>query len=96
MVSYLSVKHMLCFLWATLELVLPEKSSCMLEKINHLLASMAQEHFPDAQRQLFGHGFERRLKTRSETADTIAKASKVATAGSVKSFFRGHQGKTNI
>ena len=69
----------------------------MLEKINYMLASMAQEHFPDAQRQLFGHGFERRLKTRSETADTIAKASKaVATAGSVKPFFRGLQGKTNI
>ena len=60
-----------------------------------MLASMAQEHFPDAQRQLFGHGFERRLKTRSETADTIAKASKaVATAGSVKNrFFVAFRGR---
>ena len=61
----------------------------VLKKINPLMASMAQEHFPDAKRQLFGPGFEQRLKTRSETADTIAKASKVATAGSVKPFFRG-------
>ena len=48
----------------------------VLKKINPLMASLAQEHFPDAKRQLFGPGFEQRLKTRSETADTIAKASK--------------------
>ena len=40
---------------------------------------MAQEHFPDAKRQLFGPGFEQRVKSRSETADTIKKAAKVST-----------------
>lgn len=36
---------------------------------------MAQEKYPEAQRQLFGPGFEQRLRARSETADTIAKVS---------------------
>ncbi len=61
----------------------------MLKKINPLLASMAREHFPDAERKLFGPGFEQRLKTRSETADTIEKAAKVSTPGQGKPFFRG-------
>ena len=50
---------------------------------------MAKEHFPDAERKLFGPGFEQRLKTRSETADTIEKAAKVSTPGQGKPFFRG-------
>ena len=61
----------------------------VLKKINPLLASMAQEHFPDAERKLFGPGFEQKLKTRSETADTIEKAAKVSAPGRGKPFFRG-------
>ena len=60
----------------------------VLKKINPLLASMAQEHFPDAERKLFGPGFEQKLKTRSETADTIEKAAKVFAPGRGKPFFR--------
>ena len=48
------------------------------------MASLAQETFQDTQRNLFGPSFEQRLKTRSETAGTIGKASKVG-----KPFFRG-------
>ena len=43
----------------------------VLKKMNPFLASMAQEHFPDAKRQLFGPGFEQRLKSSSETAGTV-------------------------
>ena len=50
---------------------------------------MAQEYFPDAEQKLFGPGFKQRLKTRSETADTIEKAAKVSTPGRGKPFFRG-------
>ena len=38
------------------------------------MASMAQEHFPDAKRRLFGPDFEQSLKIGSETAETIGKA----------------------
>ena len=48
---------------------------------------MVQEKYPEAQRQLFGPGFEHGLRARSEAADTIAiKASKVSIPG------RGKQG----
>ena len=56
----------------------------VLKKINPLMVSLAQEHFPDTERHLFGPNFERRLKTRSETAETIGKASRLG-----KPFFRG-------
>ena len=46
----------------------------VLKKINPLMVSLAQEHFPDTERHLFGPNFEQRLKTRSETAETIGKA----------------------
>ena len=59
----------------------------VLKKILPLLASMAQEHFPDAKRQLFGPGFEQTLKSRSETADTIEKAAKVSTPSRGNRFF---------
>ncbi len=55
----------------------------VLKKINPLMASLAQEHFPNTERQLFGPNFEQRLKTRSETAETIGKASRIG-----KPFFR--------
>ena len=35
---------------------------------------MGKEDFPDSGKQLFGDGFESRLKLRSETADTVAQA----------------------
>ena len=56
----------------------------VLKKINSFLTSLANENFSDTKRQLFGEGFEQRLKTRSETAETIGSASKVS-----KPFFRG-------
>ena len=49
-----------------------------------MLLSLANEDFTDANKQLFGPGFEQRLKARSETAETIGKAAKVG-----KPFFRG-------
>ena len=55
-----------------------------MKKINPLMVSLAQEHFPDTERHLFGPNFEQRLKTRSETAETIGKASRLG-----KPFFRG-------
>ena len=56
----------------------------VLKKINPLMVSLAQEHFPDTERHLFGPNFGQRLKTRSETAETIEKASRLG-----KPFFRG-------
>ena len=49
----------------------------VLKKINPLMVSLAQEHFSDTERQLFGPSFEQHLKTRSETAETIGKASRI-------------------
>ena len=49
----------------------------VLKKINPLMVSLAQEHFPNTERHLFGPNFEQRLKTRSETAETIGKASRL-------------------
>ena len=40
--------------------------------------------FSEAKRKLFGSGFEQRLKLRSETAETVKKASKIG-----QPFFRG-------
>ena len=51
---------------------------------------MVQEKYPEAQRQLFGPGFEHGLRARSEAADTIAiKASKVSIPGRGKQGFCG-------
>ena len=55
----------------------------VLKKINPLMVSLAQEEFPDVKRNLFGPGFEQRLKTRAETAVTIGKASRAG-----QPFFR--------
>ncbi len=53
-------------------------------KINPLMVSLAQQEFSDTKQDLFGSGFEQRLKSRSETAETISKAAQVS-----KPFFRG-------
>ena len=83
------VKHALMLLGDASAGCSAQRRELVLKKINPLMASMAQEHFPDAKRHLFGSGFEQRLKTRSETAETIAKASKVTAPGKGKQFFRG-------
>ena len=56
-----------------------ERRSLVLKKINSegTLASLAAEEFPDAKKNLFGDGFEERLKTRSETAKTLFQAANV-------------------
>ncbi len=56
----------------------------VLKKVNPLLNSLANEEFVDTKRQLFGPGFEQHLKARSETAETLGKASRIG-----KPFFRG-------
>ena len=48
----------------------------VLTKLNPVLASLGKEDFPDSGKQLFGDGFESRLKRRSETANTVADAKK--------------------
>ncbi|CAB3991638.1 Hypothetical predicted protein [Paramuricea clavata] len=50
----------------------------VLKKINPLMVSLAQEEFSETNRNLFGSGFEQRLKTRSETAETIGKVSRAS------------------
>ncbi|XP_078344562.1 uncharacterized protein LOC144630146 [Oculina patagonica] len=57
----------------------------VLTKLNPVLSSLGKEDFPDAGKQLFGDGFESRLKLRSETANTVQQAKKAGT----KQFFRG-------
>ena len=61
-----------------------KRRELVLQKINPLLTPLVNEEFTDTERQLFDPGFEQRLKIRSETAETIGKASKVG-----KPFFRG-------
>ena len=56
----------------------------VLKKINPLMVSLAHENVSDTERQLFGPSFQQRLKTRSETAETIGKASRIGNP-----FFRG-------
>ena len=46
----------------------------VLSKLNPSLASLGKEEFPESGKQLFGDGFESRLKDRSETARTVAVA----------------------
>ena len=61
-----------------------KRRELVLQKINPLLTSLANEEFTDTECQLFGPGFEQRLTIQLETAETIGKASKVG-----KPFFRG-------
>ena len=63
----------------------------VLKKINPLMVSLAQEHFSDTERQLFGPSFEQRLKTRSETAETIGKATRIG--GPSRGFQRPRGGR---
>ena len=65
-----------------------ERRNLVLKKINSkgTLTSLASEEFPDAKKNLFGDGFEERLKARSETAKTLFQASNV---GKAPMFFRG-------
>ena len=56
----------------------------VLTKLNPVLSSLGKEEFPDAGKQLFGDGFESRLKLRSEMANTVHQAKKAA-----KQLFRG-------
>jgi len=56
----------------------------VITKLNPTLASLGKEQFPDCGKQLFGDGFEARLKLRSETANTVSNAKKAG-----KQFFRG-------
>ena len=43
----------------------------VLTKLNPSLASLGKEEFPESGKQLFGDGFEARLKARSETVQTV-------------------------
>ena len=56
----------------------------VLTKLNPVLSSLGKDEFPDAAKQLFGDGFEPRLKLQSETAKTVHQAKKAG-----KQFFRG-------
>ena len=60
----------------------------VLNKINTkgTLVSLASEEFPDAGKNLFGKGFEARIKTKSETAETLLQTSSVGQRS--KPFFR--------
>ena len=88
--SFLScIKHALMILGDASAECSINRRELVLKKISPIMVFMVQEHFPDAKRHLFGPWFEQRLKARSEMAETIAKASKVATPGRGKQFFRG-------
>ena len=78
------VKHTMFLVGDVSSRVATNRRELVLKKINPLLLSLANEDFTDTNKQLFGPGFEQRLKARSETADTIGKAAKV-----VNPFFEG-------
>ena len=65
-----------------------DRRSFVLKKINFkgTLTFLAAKEFPDAKKNLFGDGFEERLKARSVTAKTLFQAANV---GQKTSFFRG-------
>lgn len=71
------IKHAMLLAGDVSTRVAINRRELVLKKINPLLLSLANEDFSGTQRQLFGAGFEQRLKTRSETAETIGKASRV-------------------
>ena len=78
------IKHALLLLGDVAARISTNRRELVLAKINPLMVSLAQEEFSDTKRELFGSSFEQRLKTRSETAETISKATRVG-----KPFFRG-------
>ena len=71
------VKHTMLLVGDVSSRVATNRRGLVLKKINPLLLSLANEDFTDANKQMFGPGFEQRLKARSETAETIGKAAKV-------------------
>lgn len=56
----------------------------VLTKLNPVFSSLGKDEFPVDAKQLFGYGFEPRLKLQSETANTVHQAKKAR-----KQFFRG-------
>ena len=72
------LKHALLLTGDVVVRISTNRRELVLKKISPLMVSLAQEEFSDTNRNLFGSGFEQRLKTRSETAETIAKASRAA------------------
>ena len=78
------IKHALLLLGDVAARISRNCRELVLAKINPLMVSLAQEEFSDSKRDLFGSSFEQRLKTRSETAETISKGTRVG-----KPFFRG-------
>ena len=63
----------------TSALLSQERRKAVLQKINSqgTLISLASEEFPQAGRNLFGEGFEERIRTHSETAKTLLQAASV-------------------
>ena len=63
----------------TSALLSQERRKAVLQKINSqgTLISLASEEFPQAGRNLFGEGFEERIRARSETAKTLLQAASV-------------------
>ena len=49
----------------------------VLSKVNKSYSFLGQEDFPEAGKDLFGDGFESRLKERTQTANAISEARKV-------------------
>ena len=69
-----------------------QRRAQVLTKLNPSLASLGKEQFPEAGKQLFGEGFEDRLKTRSETAWTVAAAHNAGKSFFPKTASRGWRG----
>ena len=71
------IKHAMLFAVDETARLSVNRRELVLKKVNPFMVSLAQEHFSDTGRQLFGPSLEKRLKTRSETAETIGKASTI-------------------
>ena len=78
------IKHALMLTGDVASQISTTRRELVLKKINPLMVSLAQEEFSNTNKSLFAPGFEQRLKTRSETAETIGKAVRAG-----KPFFRG-------
>ena len=91
------LKHALVLTGDVVARIFTNRRELVLKKISPLMVSLAQEEFSDTNRNLFGSGFEQRLKTRSETAETIGKASRagnpVFLGASSRGFHRPRGGR---
>jgi hypothetical protein len=91
------LKHALLLTGDVVARISTNRRELVLKKISPLMVSLAQEEFSDTNRNLFGSGFEQRLKTRSETAETIGKASRagnpVFRGASSRGFHRPRGGR---